>query len=299
MHCVSSSGVTGDMVDASTMSDDQPVDQSDASTASAGSDLVPRILSGIVMIAGALAALYFGGIVWALVIVICAALMCFEWQQMTIDGAASALIGLSLAAAVCACLFVFWFFGPIYGMILTVALSVTAALFHLLDAANRWLWAALGVLYVCIPAASLIWLRGQNDPDGLILVAFLLLAVWATDIGAYAVGRTVGGPKIFPSISPKKTWSGSIGGAAIAAASVMLLKPSLGLEGSYVSLAMAGIVMSIVCQMGDAFESAVKRNFDVKDSGNLIPGHGGILDRLDGLLFCAPVLALVIWISMI
>ncbi|MEO0411276.1 MAG: phosphatidate cytidylyltransferase [Pseudomonadota bacterium] len=261
------------------------------------SDLLPRVLSGIVMIGAAVTALYIGGMLWAALITVLAALMCAEWQTITHSGDAPLLSRLILASAACGCLIVFWVFGPLYAGIASASLVFGAAICHWLQPSRHWLWSALGLVYVILPAAALMWLRVQDNPSGIILVSFLFMAVWATDIGGYFVGRNVGGPKIFPSISPKKTWSGSIGGALLAAICVVLLKPALGLQGSYAGLAMAAIVISIVSQLGDAFESALKRRFGVKDSGTIIPGHGGVLDRLDGLLFCAPILAVVIWVS--
>jgi phosphatidate cytidylyltransferase len=149
-----------------------------------------------------------------------------------------------------------------------------------------WLRVA-GVPYVGLAAAALVWLR--FDPTaGRQNVLFLVLMVWASDIGAYVVGRFAGGPKLAPSISPGKTWSGAIGGvaAAVAVASTMAGGPA----GPVVLVAIA---LSIVSQLGDLLESALKRRFGVKDSGRLIPGHGGLLDRLDGMLTAAPVAALL------
>lgn len=150
---------------------------------------------------------------------------------------------------------------------------------------------ASGVLYVGLACAALIWLRA-DAVSGWPNLLFLLGAVWASDIGAYAVGRFVGGPKLAPAISPGKTWSGSVGGLVIAAG----LGEAVGqvLHGSPPGrAALVAALLAFAAQVGDLGESALKRHFGVKDSGWLIPGHGGLLDRLDGVLIAAPVAALV------
>lgn len=151
-------------------------------------------------------------------------------------------------------------------------------------------WTFLGVAYVAIPCASMVALR--QDAHGLALVLWLCFTVWATDICAYAVGRTVGGPKIAPSISPKKTWSGlggGIAGAIFVGIMAGLGDPKIPL----MALVLLGVVLAVVSQAGDFLESYLKRYFGVKDSGTIIPGHGGIMDRVDGLVTAAP-LALIL-----
>jgi phosphatidate cytidylyltransferase len=154
------------------------------------------------------------------------------------------------------------------------------------------LWPALGLVYLSVPAAALIWLRG--GPDGAKIVFWILLVVWAVDIGAYAAGRGIGGPRLAPRISPGKTWAGLAGGMAAAGLVGGGGGVLLGLGGA-VALAALGAVLAVVGQAGDLAESAFKRHFHAKDSGRLIPGHGGLLDRLDGLLAVAPVVALLVW----
>jgi phosphatidate cytidylyltransferase len=155
--------------------------------------------------------------------------------------------------------------------------------------------AAGGVIYVGLPALALVWLR-NHVPGGAEHVLWLFLVVWATDIFAYFAGRSIGGAKLAPSISPGKTWAGLYGGMAGA-----------GLTGGVVALAFgAGFwpasvlaaLLAVVAQIGDLFESALKRRAGVKDSGHLIPGHGGLLDRIDGLVFAAPLFAAVVWLTL-
>lgn len=152
------------------------------------------------------------------------------------------------------------------------------------------LWLAAGIPYLGLSAVSLLWLRGQAD-IGLALTLFLMATVWATDIGAFFVGRICGGPRLAPEISPQKTWSGLTGGslcAGFAGGAVALVAGA-----SNPSMAViVGLVIALIGQAGDLFESILKRRHNMKDSGALIPGHGGLLDRVDGLIASAPVLAL-------
>jgi len=149
-----------------------------------------------------------------------------------------------------------------------------------------------GLAYIAIAGAALLWLR--DDPAaGRAHVLFLLLIVWAGDIGAYLVGRWLGGPRLAPRISPGKTWSGSIGGL-LAAVAVGVLAAHLltGGASAWRAASIAG-VLTIVAQLGDLLESFVKRRLEVKDSGTLIPGHGGLFDRLDGVMAAAPMASLL------
>ena len=152
-------------------------------------------------------------------------------------------------------------------------------------------WAVVGVPYICLPVYALIVLR--SDPDyGLLCVLWLLAVIWATDSAAFFAGRSIGGPKLAPSVSPKKTWSGAIAGALAAAITGFVFAHVAELPGP-VCFAILSVGVSVVGQFGDLIESGLKRHFDVKDSSNLIPGHGGVLDRLDSLI-TASVFALIV-----
>ncbi len=146
------------------------------------------------------------------------------------------------------------------------------------------------LLYVGIPVFALIWLRARPD-DGLLLAFWALSLVWATDIGAYFAGRAIGGPKIAPSISPNKTWAGLGGGIVATLLLGYLLHRFAGLSAK---LVMISPLLTVIAQVGDFFESWMKRRAGVKDSGSLLPGHGGVLDRLDGLVTSAPVSAMFV-----
>ena len=151
-------------------------------------------------------------------------------------------------------------------------------------------WMAAGALYICIPAGVLIWLRAGAMP-GMITILWLFAVVWSADIGAYISGRAIGGPKLAPRISPKKTWAGFIGGVSFA--TIVAGGFAVYWEESPLSLALWGAVVAIASQAGDLLESAVKRHFGVKDSSALIPGHGGVLDRVDALVAGAVAIALL------
>lgn len=154
---------------------------------------------------------------------------------------------------------------------------------------RRWLWLAAGAVYIAVPCIAIIWLR-SDAAVGRQAILWLFAVVWATDIGAYFAGRGIGGPKLAPRISPAKTWAGLLGGmvcaALVGAATALLLDLSRA-----VPLIVISGLLAVVAQAGDLLESMVKRRFGVKDSGHLIPGHGGVLDRLDGLLTAAPAVA--------
>ena len=155
-------------------------------------------------------------------------------------------------------------------------------------------WAVIALLHVGLAALATIYLR-LTPELGRDLVFILFGAVWLSDIGGYVAGRLIGGPKLAPGISPNKTLAGS-GGALVFAGVGALVYGAMTESQSSMVLVLA-LVLSVATQAGDLFESWVKRRFDVKDSGTLIPGHGGILDRVDGLLFAAPVLALIVLVS--
>jgi phosphatidate cytidylyltransferase len=149
----------------------------------------------------------------------------------------------------------------------------------------------LGIVYLGLPAVAMVWLRSLPGV-GLAATASLLTVIWATDIFAYLVGRSVGGPKLAPRISPGKTWSGLGGGVFGAVLVTLAALVVFARQGSFLGALLFAGLLAVVAQMGDLFESAVKRRAGVKDSSSLIPGHGGMLDRVDGLLFAAPAVAL-------
>ncbi len=164
---------------------------------------------------------------------------------------------------------------------------------------------SLGTVYVCLPLLALSWLYFVNLDNAKEMVLWLFFVVWATDVGGFIVGKTVGGPKLCPKVSPKKTWSGCVGGVVfamlVAWIFAMFLK-SYGYMDTPFHVTTRVLVFSagclaVVSQLGDLFESYIKRRLDLKDSSNLIPGHGGVFDRVDGLIFAVVVAAVVIYLA--
>lgn len=156
---------------------------------------------------------------------------------------------------------------------------------------NYALWGLSGVVYVAALYYAVLTLR-QDVLFGLHSILFLFAVVWGADVGAYFAGRAIGGPKLAPRISPKKTWSGFAGGLVTAALAGALLLKLMGVSPKPGHIALA-LVLAVGSVLGDLFESGFKRHFGVKDSGALIPGHGGFLDRLDGFVIAAVMAALI------
>lgn len=244
------------------------------------------------MIPVALAAIWWGGYAFAALVAAAGAVMVWEWDRMT--GGTFAMGGRVAAAlvAVASLVTVNW---PAAALALVLVAAVVAGRRAESEGAGRRLWALSGALYCGLPAVALVWLRG-DDGAGLFLMLLLMLVVWATDIGAYAAGRTIGGPLLMPAVSPKKTWAGLIGGMLCAAVVGALANgfTAFGPHAQFnVGLPLGAAVLAVVAQAGDLFESWVKRRWGVKDSSNIIPGHGGVLDRVDGLLSVAIVVAVL------
>ena len=246
-----------------------------------GDELRARLLSAVLLVPAVLAIVYLGSPAMEGLVIAAGILLGWEWGGLC--GAdrpqtARAVVILSILAAVLAG--ALGFFGPALLIVLAGTLA-TGALLAVLRLQHP-LWLALGVAYLGVPCVAMLWLRFAQD-SGAELVLWLLLVIWATDSGAFFAGRAIGGLKLAPRISPNKTWAGFIGGIAAAdlvAASGWYLLP----EHPLLPLMIVGALVAALSQLGDLFESFAKRRFGVKDSGRLIPGHGGLLDRVDGLL---------------
>ena len=254
------------------------------------SDLRARTLSAIVLGAVALAAGAAGGVPFALLVVAFALVAFWEWTAVT--RAVEPQWGRLLAAACLGAGLLVLGVGAWRAGALLLALPCLLCLALGINRRDA-LWMGFGLAYVGVPAACFVLLR-QAEPTGLAALLFLLGVVWATDIGAYFGGRGLGGPKLWPRVSPNKTWSGALVGIACGAAAgsaVAMMAVGMPLSGLLIA-----IPLSLAAQAGDLFESAVKRRFGVKDSGAIIPGHGGVLDRVDGL-FGAAALALLLAMS--
>jgi phosphatidate cytidylyltransferase len=250
-------------------------------------DLRLRILSASVLAPLALGCIWIGGAAFAALVALIAAGLSYEWIGLCGRRAvrpAALFAALPLAVVLTAMGATTYAIG-----LLVLATLAGIAIGHGLSR-DRPL--AFGVPYLGLGALSLVWLRLPPHSGG-VNVMVLLLVVWSSDIGAYMAGRAIGGPRLAPSVSPGKTWSGAIGGLAAAAAVGAAASAILG-NGpvSWRPVAFA-LLIGVISQAGDLFESQLKRHFGVKDSGNLIPGHGGLLDRLDAVLTAAPAAALL------
>ena len=246
-------------------------------------ELVQRVTVGILLIIVAVLELWLGGSALWVLATVAALIMGGEWAGLTRadDKRRFTQYALCIPLALMSPLAA----GP---SLLAMAAIAGATVFTLIVTRNRWL--AAGIPYVALPIMALLWIRMQDN--GLLLAFWALSLVWATDIGAFFSGRNFGGPKVAPAISPNKTWSGLIGGMIAA----LLL--GWGLTSYYdlpFQLAMASPGLALLAQVGDFFESWMKRRAGVKDSGTILPGHGGVLDRLDGVVTSLPVAALLIW----
>jgi phosphatidate cytidylyltransferase len=250
-------------------------------------DLLPRAFSGAVLGAVALAGNWAGSGAFATLVLVVALIMSWEWARIvrggTLDTALLVQAGAVVAGVVTAALGM-----PHWSVGLVVAAS--AAVLALAPRPTAWL-SALGVAYVGLPAIALTWLRGSAD-HGALAILFIFVIVWTTDTFAYLCGRMIGGPKLWPAMSPRKTWAGTIGGLVFAALAGGMFATML--PGSApVLLAMTALLLSIVAQIGDLAESALKRAFAVKNASDLIPGHGGFMDRMDGIVTAASLAALL------
>lgn len=250
-----------------------------------------RIATAAVLVAIALADVLLGGWFFAIFVMVAVLLMAEEWAvlaQPQTPRAQSLTRFITAAAPIAATVLVMegettlGFCALAVGMVAGAGLgAVTPGL-----SIHR---CAFGILYIGLGAVCLVWLRNA-ETDGRDVVLWLLLIIWATDVGAYFAGRTIGGPKLMPTVSPSKTWAGLGGGVVLAGLMGGAVAAITG--HSFEAGMVAAAVLAVLAQAGDLFESALKRRAGVKDSGRLLPGHGGVLDRVDGLLFATPFFAL-------
>ena len=248
------------------------------------SELRTRAVVGAGLIALALGALLAGGLIFWLLLVVAGVLMQGEWADLTGVTARDKKLSMYAVSVPLAILC------PLAAGVSWFALGLLAAAFLFVAMATRMFKLALGLLYVCAPVIALLFLRGQMpNLTGLMLAFWALGLVWATDIGAYFAGRSIGGPKLAPRVSPSKTWAGLAGGVLAALLTGFLFHRFGGLP---IQLAAASGVLAVAAQLGDLFESGMKRRAGVKDSGTLLPGHGGVMDRLDGVATAVPLAAL-------
>jgi phosphatidate cytidylyltransferase len=252
-----------------------------------GSELALRVCSALVLVPLALATTYLGDWPFAVFWGVAAMGVLWEWTSLVagtdrrfvlMTGAASLALALALVVS-----------GLPLAAVIVLAIGTLAA--ASLAPAERRLWIAGGIPYAGALGLAPIVLRSDAE-DGFLAVIFLFAVVWTTDIAAYFIGRAAGGPKLVPQMSPNKTWSGATGGTLAAVVVALALAKTAALAGLF-AIAMLAIVLSVSAQAGDMFESFLKRRFGAKDSSHLIPGHGGLMDRLDGFVTASVVAALI------
>jgi len=254
---------------------------------SRGGELALRIGSALVLVPLAIGTAYVGG--WPFAAFWGAAAIGVLWEWSSLVAAADRRSVLTTGGAAVVLAFALVTANHHLAAVIVLAMGTLGA--AALAPAERRMWVAGGVPYAGALGIAPIALR-SDGADGFHAMLVLFAVVWATDIAAYFVGRAVGGPKLAVALSPNKTWSGALGGTLAAVVAAVAVGKAVGLT-SLFALAMLAVVLSVVAQVGDLFESALKRRFGAKDSSHLIPGHGGLMDRLDGFVTAGVVAALI------
>lgn len=249
-------------------------------------DLKTRILSAAALGAVAILALFAGPVPFGVFVTAVAMIMSWEWSGIVRSKEVDVAMIVHVAVAGIACVLAM-FHAAALGLAAIVAGTI---LVFAVTFGGRSITSAAGVLYTGLPAVAMIWIR-QDAPMGLNAILFLMIVVIATDTFAFFTGRALGGPKLMPALSPKKTWSGLAGGLIGAA----LVSAGFGsaVDLPALPLAIGAVLLGLISQAGDLAESALKRHFGVKDASNLIPGHGGFMDRMDGIVAAAAVAGLL------
>ena len=266
-----------------------------ASKLGRANNLVLRVASAAVLGPLVLVLAYIGGWLFFLLCAAAAAGVLWEWTKL-VAGSADARILLPGFSALLFALVLTALDEPgaAAGMIFigaALAAGVMAAWPRRFPARNPLVWGSCGILYAGIAYLGPALIR-RDAAWGFVAVLFVAMTVWTTDISAYAVGRTLGGPLLWPRISPNKTWAGAVGGVVGGIAAGTSVAYASGVD-KLVAVGIVALLLSVLTQAGDLFESAVKRRFGAKDAGSLIPGHGGLMDRLDGFLLAAFVALLI------
>lgn len=245
-----------------------------------------RIVSAAILVPAALVAVWFGP-PWITIIVGLAGLaMAWEWGRLAAGqfGLSAALIILAVALSVGVAATGRFPLAPGIAFVCAIAAALARR--------AEWGWILVGTMWIACGCVAFVWLTETGDRVG---IFWLLGVVWATDIFAYFVGKAVGGPRLAPQLSPNKTWAGFAGG--LAGGAIVGIVVALVAYQSISSMVAISLGVSLVAQGGDLAESLAKRHFAVKDTSGLIPGHGGVLDRLDGLLAATIAVALLTFIS--
>lgn len=252
-----------------------------------------RWLSAFVLMPTAVLATWQGGWLLSVLVAVIAVLMAFEWNRL-IYGSSATIYFIAHAVISVFVIVLLQIDLPIQAVAVTIIGAVCIALLSFAMSGIIF-WPLLGTMYTTLPCLGFVWIRGLPD-YGLQIAISLLFVIWATDTGAYLAGRTIGGPKLLPRLSPSKTWAGL--GGAVFSASVFAGGAAFlwGVAPPFLYAAI-GAFLGLFGQLGDFAESAVKRHFRAKDTSGFIPGHGGVLDRLDGLIFAVLAVSLIMLLS--
>ncbi len=269
----------------------EPADLTTTPKIAKGSDLLPRVLSALVLAPLAIFVAWLpssaypqiGGWIFGFFWLIAALAVWWEWTTLVAGPDNRLLFFLGSSALVLAMVVAEFSTARTRTPMLIIVLGALAA--GVFARAERRSWVAGGVIYAGVLLTAPILLR-RDVPFGLTAILFLFALVWATDIAGYFAGRTFDGPKLAPGISPNKTWSGAIGGTLGAMIAGVAVAALAHIDNLF-AIAIVAVFLSAVAQAGDLFESAVKRRFGAKDAGHLIPGHGGVMDRMDGFIAAA------------
>lgn len=255
-----------------------------------GDDFSRRLVSGLAMGGVAAICTFLGAAPFAALVVVITVLLSWEWGRLVHGREGDLVMAVHVfAAGGAAVLASFGYVG--LGLL---ALPIGAILAMLLSLGRNSMFSALGVFYTGLPAVALIWLR-SDVALGLVAVIFVIVIVITSDTAGFFAGRLMGGPRLWPRVSPNKTWAGLIGALAVSSVVAAFFWFALP-GGSALRLAATGAVLSLVAQAGDLAESAIKRRFGAKDASSLIPGHGGVMDRVDGLIAAASAVALAAFV---
>lgn len=252
-------------------------------------DIGLRAASAIVLAPAAVIAIWAGGLWFLTLLLLACVLLAVEWAMMSAAAAWRLMAG-AVAFGLFAAVISAYVEQLSLALVMLVFCAAAAGLFAR-SRGQEALDAAYGVLYLGWPAILLIWLRDGSTASGLAWTVSAFAIAWASDIMAYLVGSLIGGPKLWPRFSPNKTWSGFVGGLAAGTAAGVLLATFLDMGIAPAWGGVLGLAAALATMAGDLWESALKRRYGVKDAGKLIPGHGGLLDRVDGLMFAVVVVA--------
>ena len=255
-------------------------------------ELLVRVASAIVLVPTTLGLIAIGGGAFLVLISVAISFLALEWSLMATPKLCLR-VAVAITLSALAAIFATYLGHPFLGLALLLFGAACSGLFvHKLQ--GSWIDAAYGVLYIGIPGILLVWLRGV--PHGVFWVIFVYVIAWTADSAAYLGGKLIGGPRLWRRFSPNKTWAGFVCGLIAGMLAAAFMNDAMSLFSRDASVLLIGLLLAGSTMAGDLWESMLKRRYGVKDTGRLIPGHGGLLDRVDGLMFAIVVMAGLWWL---